>query len=379
MSGPRVLIVGGGIAGLTLAAALARHSIDVEMVERAAQWAPVGAGIGLGINAVLGLRAIGVDEPVARQGERCERWDIVDREGTLITRFDFAAMAAKVGAASICVHRADLHAALVEAARDVPTSLGVTIASLRQDEAGVDVEFSDGTTGRFDLVVGADGIRSQVRQMVFGPATLRYSGYTSFRMVVERPADMHDITEMWGPGRRIGLSPINARQLYCYTTHNAPRGEPDLAVERVAVFRHTFSGFHGRFPEVLAQITRPEQLFRDDIEELVGHPWGKGRVMLIGDAAHAMTPNLGQGGAMAIEDGIALARCLARNESIDAALARFTGQRVARVNSVQRRSRLLGRIGSIGVPLVCGIRDFAIRQFGRASMWQLVTAQPRTI
>lgn len=371
-----VLIAGGGIAGLTLAAALARRGQRTELVERASAWAPVGAGIGLGINAMVALRSVGVAERVLASGEPCLRWDIVDRRGRPIVHFDFADLARGVGITSVCVHRADLHAALRDGAT-VPHRLGVAVTDVVPRADAVEVSFSDGSTGIYDLVVGADGIRSRVRTAVFGAAPLRYSGYSSFRMVVDRPPGMRDILEMWGPGRRIGLSPINAHQLYCYTTHNAPAGEVDDPASRLATFRALFQGFGGRFPEVLAQLQRPDQLFRDDISELPIGPLWRGRVVLIGDAAHAMTPNLGQGGAMAIEDAVVLARTLERADTLEAALADFDARRATRVRSVQVRSRLLGRIGNLGPPLLCAMRDSVIRRFGGRGMWRLVMAAPR--
>ena len=371
-----VLIAGGGIGGLTLAAALARQGQRAELVERATAWAPVGAGIGLGINAMVALRTVGVAERVLASGEPCLRWDVVDRQGRPIVHFDFADLARGVGISSVCVHRADLHAALRDAAA-VPHRLGLAVTDVAQRADAVEVSFSDGSTGVYDMVVGADGIRSRVRTAVFGAAPLRYSGYSSFRMVVERPPGMHDILEMWGPGRRIGLSPINARQLYCYTTHNAPAGEVDDPASRLDIFRELFRDFGGRFPEVLAQLQQPDQLFRDDISELRIGAMRRGRVVLIGDAAHAMTPNLGQGGAMAIEDAVVLARALERAGTLDAALADFDQRRVPRVRSVQTRSRLLGRIGNLGPPLLCALRDGFIRRFGERGMWRLVMAAPR--
>lgn len=370
----RVLIVGGGIAGLTLAAALARAAVDAELVERAPAWAPVGAGIGLGINAVLGLRAVGADAEVAARGVACDRWDIVDSDDRPITRFDLTDVARLYRASAISIHRADLHDALLAAADGVPIRLGTTVDRLAANGGGMDVRFSDGAEKRFDLVVGADGIRSRVRELTFGDAALTYAGYTSFRMVVERPAGFAGILEMWGRGRRVGLSPVNRDQLYCYTTLTTPRGDADRPGERLALFRSAFAGFGGWFPAVLDQLTRPDQLFRGDIEELIAHPWRQGRVLLIGDAAHAMTPNLGQGGAMAIEDAVALAHCLRQHADVDEALADYLRRRQARVRAVQDRSRLFGRIGHIRNPLAASARNFVIRRLGRAQAWRLVAA-----
>ncbi len=375
--GLRILIVGGGIAGLTLAAALRRDGMAAELIERAPAWAPVGSGIGLGINAVLGLRAVGAEAAVAARGVPCRRWDIVDEAASVIVRFDFRDLASKLGATACSIHRADLHDALLGAAAGTDITLGTTLAALHQDETGVDVTFADGRQRRYDLVVGADGIRSQVRRLAFGDSDLAYAGYTAFRTVVERPPGMSDIMEMWGPGRRVGLSPINDRQLYCYTTLSTPRQGADAPETRLRLFRAAFARFGGRFPDVLAQLHDPGQLSRGDIEEVIDHPWRKGRVVLIGDAAHAMTPNLGQGGAMAIEDAVALARALVRASALDQALDGFLRRRQPRVLSIQNRSRSFGRLGHLGNPLACSLRNFLIRRVGSRRMWGLVAPQAK--
>lgn len=374
-----ILIVGGGIAGLTLAAALARRSIAAELIERAPNWSPVGAGIGLGINAMLALRDIGADAAILAKGAAFRRWNVEDAKGRLIVSFDLteAARLAKVPAVSI--HRADLHDALIAAAGDVPMRLGTTLRALHPDAAGVDVEFSDGTARRYGLVVGADGIRSQVRELTFGDLPLRYAGYTSFRAVVDLVAPLPDMIEMWGRGRRIGLAPINDRKLYCYTTLSVPAAAPDPPERRLAMFRGAYGGFGGRFSEVLAQISSPEQIFRTDINELVGAPWRKGRILLIGDAAHAMTPNLGQGGAMAIEDALVLAQSLHRQPTIDTALDAFLHRRLKRVTSVQNRSRSFGRLGHFRTGAACATRNFFIRTVANGFLQRIVMARAQRV
>jgi len=370
-----VLIVGGGIGGLTLAAALARRSIEAELIERAPIWSPVGAGIGLGINAMTALSQIGAAAGVLERGATFQRWNLEDANGRLIISFDLAEAARRAKVPAVSIHRADLHHALIAAAAPVPIRLGTTLATLAGDAEGVDVTFSDGTAKRYALVVGADGIKSQVRELAFGQVPVRYAGYTSFRAVVDLARAMPDMIEMWGRGRRIGLAPINGEKLYCYTTLSMAAAEPDPPEQRLAMFRRAYGKFGGSFPEVLAQITSPEQLFRTDINEIIGSPWRKGRILLIGDAAHAMTPNLGQGGAMAIEDAIVLSRMLDAHRSIDAALDEYVTRRLRRVTLIQNRSRSFGRLGHFHSRVACAVRDFMLRRVANGYMQRMVLAR----
>src|SRR5262245_11967802 len=167
-----VLIVGGGIGGLTLAASLARRSIEAELIERAPNWSAVGAGIGLGINAMVALRQIGADASVLEKGAPFQRWNLEDSKGRLIISFDLAEAAQRASVPAVSIHRTDLQDALIAAAAPVPIRLGTTLESVAADAEGVDVRFSDGSGKRYALVVGADGIKSQVRDMVFGRVAL---------------------------------------------------------------------------------------------------------------------------------------------------------------------------------------------------------------
>jgi 2-polyprenyl-6-methoxyphenol hydroxylase-like FAD-dependent oxidoreductase len=360
MSVERLLIVGGGIAGLATAAGLARDGIACEVVERAERWAPLGAGIVLSVNAMAVLRGLGLAEGALARGAVLARGAITDARAREIAVTDFAALEPAFGP-TLGIHRADLHEILLAGAAKVPVTLGASVDELHSDASGVDVRLSDGREARFDLVLGADGLRSRVRELLFGALPLAYSGYTCWRFALEGALAEVELREMWGRGLRFGVAPIGGGRVYGYAVANAPRGAADPEAGRVARLRERFAGFGGQVPELLAAIERPEQLIHNDLEELAQRRWSKGRVVLLGDAAHAMTPNMGQGAAMALEDSAVLLELIRAGTQAREIGARLRARRERRVRFVQAQSRRIGRIGQWHGRLACGLRDGLLR------------------
>jgi 2-polyprenyl-6-methoxyphenol hydroxylase-like FAD-dependent oxidoreductase len=360
-----ILIVGGGIGGLALAGFLGRPGVRIDLIERAPEWKPVGAGITLGMNAIRLVERLGIVERIAAAGQPLRRALMTDAGGRTLSALDLEALAVRTGYPSIAIHRAALHEALLGAVdqEHVAIRLGTTLRSLDNGESGVDAEFSDGSRKRYDLVVGADGIRSQVRELTFGHVPTRYSGYTSWRFVIDAEFghDCGEAREMLGHGRRFGIVPIGGNRIYGFACYNAPPHAGDLAAISVERFKEIFSEFGGLAPQVLSQITDERQLIHNDIEDLPGSDWHRGRVLLLGDAAHAMTPNMGQGGAMAIEDAFVLATGLQAAGSIEDAISKYLGARQERVRSILDQSYRIGRVAQLQSPFACFLRDMAIR------------------
>jgi 2-polyprenyl-6-methoxyphenol hydroxylase-like FAD-dependent oxidoreductase len=351
------LIAGGGIAGLSLAAGLARAGLAGEVVERAPRWAPLGAGIALGPYAMNALARLGLAGAVRDRGFPLRRATIADARGRTLAATDLAGIEARLGP-SVALHRAALHETLLEGAAGVRVRLGTTVESIAAAGPRAAVRTSDGAEDEWDLVVGADGLRSRVRELWFGANPPRYAGYTCWRIVVQRPPGLEASCEMWGRGRRFGLVPISDAELYCFATANAPAGRgPGSAAE----FRARYAGFGGFVPEVIAQVQRDEQLLWNDLEEVRQTPWWRGPVVLVGDAAHASTPNMGQGAAMALEDTAVLAELLAAKRPLPEALAAWEARRRPRALWVQSQSRRIGRVAQWENPLACALRDALVR------------------
>jgi 2-polyprenyl-6-methoxyphenol hydroxylase-like FAD-dependent oxidoreductase len=302
---------------------------------------------------------------VRERGARLGEGAITDAKGRKIGASDFGLLEKDLGP-TVAIHRAALHEVLLEGAGDVPVSLGTTVDSIvsRDGDAGpgcVEVRLSDGREARYDLVIGADGIRSRTRELLFGDRPLAYSGYTCWRLVVKAPQEPVQMREMWGHGKRFGIVGIGGDRVYCFAVANAPRGEPDPEEGRLERFRARFAEFGGQVPEILATLERPDELIHNDLEELPPCPWYAGSSVLIGDAAHALTPNMGQGAAMALEDSMVLVELLAAGRPVAEVLPALVERRESRVRWVQNQSRRIGRTGQLENRALCALRNAVLR------------------
>jgi 2-polyprenyl-6-methoxyphenol hydroxylase-like FAD-dependent oxidoreductase len=214
-----------------------------------------------------------------------------------------------------------------------------------EDPDGARAEFAEGSVARGDVVVGADGLHSVVRAGLHGPAPPAYSGYTAWRAVV--PFDTRRVqgSETWGAGARFGMVPMSGNRVYWFATKNVLEGERQG--DEKAGLHDLFRGWHDPIG-ALIDAADPAWILRNDIyDRPVLDRWGRGRVTLLGDAAHPMTPNLGQGACQALEDAVVLARCLQDQPEVATALRAYETQRIPRANALVHRSRQVGRIGQV--------------------------------
>lgn len=363
------LIVGGGIGGLSLARELSIRGLAVSVLEKAAQLNPVGAGIIMNPNAMRVLERNRLADALRPNTWPYLMRETCDRRGRLLATRDYRPLYdAGTLSAGALVHRAHLLDVLFDGVPRETIHFGVTVMRIDLSPERVRVETERHGVFEADLLVGADGIRSQVRRHAFGDVAPRYMGYRSHRLIVENVAGVRCFTEFLGHGQRIGLVPISDRRLYVWTTFNSPRNRA-AEFESADGFRTLFAQFtDARVQSALAQIQSPEQVITTEIEELELADWVQGRVALLGDAVHAMTPNVGQGAGMAMEDAVVLAdelHSVARGaQGVDAALRRYAAQRKPRVATVMRISREVGEEGQQAGPLACWLRNRRIRRAG---------------
>ncbi|MGW4330603.1 FAD-dependent monooxygenase [Nocardia sp. NPDC004573] len=346
---PEALIVGGGIGGLATAVAFLRRGWRVEVLERAAEFTEVGAGLSLWPNALRALDALDLGDDVRARAVEQGAAGIRDRAGRWLTRMDTEAIRARYGS-PIMLHRADLLHILRSAIPAAALRTGITVS-----EAGTDgtVVHSAGTSGA-DVVVGADGIRSVVRRAVCGEIRPRYGGYIAWRVVVTPHQPVTEMGESWGRGERFGYVPLADGRVYCFATANMPAG---TAGGGLAELRSRFGGWHEPIPALLAAAGDAEVL-RHDLYDLPPlKTYVAGRTALVGDAAHAMMPTLGQGACQALEDAVVLAEVAARGGD----LSGYDRERGPRTRMIAARSRRLGALGQLSFPPVVAIRDAVVR------------------
>jgi 2-polyprenyl-6-methoxyphenol hydroxylase-like FAD-dependent oxidoreductase len=342
----KVLIVGGGIAGMALALALQQGGSAAELIELNSGGPLAGLGIALGGPALRALKAIDVLDSCVANGFGYSFFNVADADGRVtgtvqLPRLNGPDYPGAIGITRQALHSV-LHAALTEAA--VPMRLGVTVSSLDQNEAGVAVRFTDGTFDRYDLVVGADGASSKIRDMLFGTHLRpKYTGQAVWRATVSRPPEVQSRTSYHGPRNKAGYNPLSEREMYFYLVQNLPEFER-LPDERLPeVLRELLADFGGLIGAARAEIEDPQKIvYRPITSALVPAPWYSGRIVLIGDAAHTTTPHMAAGAGIAIEDAIVLAQLLRSESSIPVALDKFMTRRFDRCRAVVENSFQLG-------------------------------------
>jgi 2-polyprenyl-6-methoxyphenol hydroxylase-like FAD-dependent oxidoreductase len=333
----RLLIVGAGIAGLALARVLQRRGITADIVERMPEWPSTGTGLYLPANAVRALGELGIGAEVPARAQPIERQRILDHRGRVLADIDVGRFWEGVGGC-VAIPRAALHEVLLESTAGLPVRLGTSVTGI-DDGAAPRVSFSDGSSRSYDLVVGADGIQSTVRRLALGGPSARYVGQASWRFVVDGFPAITDWTAMLGRGRTFLTVALGEGSVYCYADINTS----DPTGARDDDWRESFADFADPVPRLLDQAA---EAYFAPIEEVVPPTWAAHRVVLIGDAAHASSPNMAQGAAMAVEDALVLAAVLASGHSVEQALVEYERRRRARVSWVQeqthRRDRTRG-------------------------------------
>ncbi len=341
----KIAIIGAGIGGLGTALALRRVGVETTVYEQAPAIEAVGAGIGLWPGALKSLREIGVAPWFWELQVSPFRWaQTATPGGRSITGFDVSTMTGGLG---YVVRRSDLHAALREPLDGDALITGKRLVTVRQDPGGVDLEFSDGSQLRADMVIGADGFGSVVRSAVLGAQNPRYSGDTAYRGLARlEVADPGMMTEVQGGGVRGAVHPLDPGHVYWWTARRTDPGGQESPEQRKDTLLRILHGWVGGLPEAVAA-TPPEAILKNDLfDRDPVDRWSLGRMTLLGDAAHPTTPNLGLGGCMAIEDALVLARAFDETGDHTAAFAQYESERHARTASVVRMSRLMGRFGS---------------------------------
>jgi 2-polyprenyl-6-methoxyphenol hydroxylase-like FAD-dependent oxidoreductase len=364
---------------MTTALALRDAGIEPLVFERREALSKIRAGSGFHLwqNAMRALQQLGIAEPVVAAGETVERMEWRNPRGDFIAEWPVGQLSEQVGAPAIGILRTGLSETLAKELGEGVVRLDANATSFEDDGDGVTIRFDDGTSERVDVLIGADGVNSMVRSQFYGRTEPRYAGYTLWhghiareQCIVSKEVPPHLFRETWGRATRFGFYPVKG-ELYWFCIRKVPQGGTEQPSERkAAVLEHV--GDWAVPARGLVEDTGDGDIQRVDI---VGRRpskhWGQGRVTLLGDAAHAMTPNLGQGACQAIEDGVVLARTLKSGpQDPVAALREYESLRAARTASFQRRAWMIGSTGRWQNPVVVKGRDRIMKAVFPTLAWK---------
>ena len=363
-----VLIVGAGIAGCSTAITLANLGINVTLIEKQEEWRFQSSGIFVYSNGLAALRDVGVLEQILESGFAVKdgRNEYFDHKGEPIVDVYYPSISAGVPPI-VGIKRAEMHRILAGRLQQqqVAIRLGTTLASLdpgSQTAAGRAV-LSDGTAGEYDLILGADGVRSQVRGFIYPGIAPRKTGFGIWRSVHDRPQDLDVKIMMMGTRKRLGIMPISHDKLYIFGTIAEPEEAWYPPEQWPELMRAKFAEFGAPVRQFLDQLSHDSEILYTAVDEVAAPlPWHKERVLLIGDSAHASTPFMGQGGAMAIEDAVVLARMLSAPGKLHDTLRQFGERRMPMCRFVQDASRQVGEAGAREHPDGAAARNQAMRE-----------------
>ncbi|HEY6904524.1 MAG TPA: FAD-dependent monooxygenase [Candidatus Acidoferrales bacterium] len=348
----RAVIIGAGIGGLAAALALRRIGIETLVIEQVVTIREVGAGLSIWPNAVNALRELGLEATVVASASVIERNLVRTPAGRLISRTEFGAISRAANVPCVCIHRAVLQKILLDSLP--PASVRAAARCSRFDDSTAILDSGERISA--DILIGADGISSVIRDGLYGAEAPRYAGYTCWRGIRDDNGVLPDGSALLaiGAGSQFGLWPCGRGQLYWFLTKNAPRGTTQTKAEAVALCRN----WAAPIPEIVER-TPAEAILQNDIVDRPPMRWrGRGHVTLLGDAAHASTPNLGQGACQALEDAVVLAHCLSGTRPIEAALRKYERLRIPRTTAIVRNSWRSGKILQLDSPALESFRNW---------------------
>ncbi|HLR41388.1 MAG TPA: FAD-dependent monooxygenase [Virgibacillus sp.] len=359
-----ILIVGGGIGGLCTAVMLQNHGYHVQIFESSSSVKPVGAGLGVGSNALQALYEAGVGKQIEEKGNALHKMVFQNDRGDLLNKMDFTVLAKEFRLNSLTIHRADLHAILYQAIAPGTIQFNKKCVDFEQNNKGAKVFFGDGSSAEGDLVIAADGIHSIFRKNLTANRAPRYAGYTCWRGVVEvseKQFNQHTSYELWGKDGRIGIVPLQHNRIYWFACVNTKKNDPLYRNLKPTDVARIFADFPPHVTQLISSTNEAELLHHDiaDIKPLDQFVYG--RIVLLGDAAHATTPNMGQGAGQAMEDGIVFVRCLNKTNNIQEAFTCYERKRVKRTKKIINLSRQIGVGAQIENSFIIIIRNNLFR------------------
>jgi len=358
----KILIIGGGIAGVSIANFLDKEKFAITLIEQAKEWKPVGYVIGLWYNGIKILQKHGFYDELVGKGVINAFQRTTNRKGNVLKEISFERLNKKFGAGVQFMHRATLHEVLLSKMTGVNVMLNTTVTALNQVGDTVEITFSNGQKDFFDIVIGADGIKSKTRSFLFPEYQpfIYPVEFFSFLTNAPLPTPAGNI-EMFGKGSFFGIYPYSpsACGVYCAIQHKSHQKGQQAPIHKI---KTAFNNFGGYVPTILRALTPDTSIVNDLVKEVELDIWHKGKVILIGDASHALLPTTGQGVAAAIEDASVLAEMLNQPyANLENVFTNFTKKRKSKLAGIRRQSRFVHKFMMSSFILLVIFRDLAVR------------------
>ncbi|MFA5501552.1 MAG: FAD-dependent monooxygenase [Sulfurovaceae bacterium] len=357
----RILIVGGGVAGLMTKNRLEALGYKPVLVEKADVLRSDGAGILLGANVLKIFRECGLEDQLLQYAQPLNEIRSLDDRGRILGWFDLEKIARETSYPTVAVHRKRLHEILIRSVDTDSIHLSHKVIAVTRLNSVYHVQFDNGKVEEYDYIIGADGLRSNVRDIFFGNIPLRDAGYVCWRFVCDLPTEIESASscECWGNNKRIGIFPIGEGKVYCFMLITTVGGEEKMDFKEVI---ECFNEFQGDWQIITKKLdTNTTELLYGPIADLSEIVLQTERMILVGDAGHATTPNLGQGAAMGIEGAYVFGELL-KKYSLDDAMKLYPKARLRRVGNIRDRSWLIGKLAHLKSPIWQAVRNFAMRR-----------------
>ena len=368
----KFLIAGGGICGLTTAIALHQQGIEVAVYEAAETIKAVGAGLNLSSNAIQALVVIGLKDAVLAQSRVQNGGHLYTSAGKLLNYTDLSPLVKKFGVPGlISIHRVDLHQILYEAVKDnIQFYTNKKAQDVEQLENGVRIHFTDNTSAEGDYLLACDGIHSAIRKKLLPTIDPQHAGYTIWRGLFtddSKQIPLEAPFKTWGKNGQFGAVPMIDNRTYWYASYKTKHKDPIQKEIRIVDLKKRFAEYHSPIPKML-ELSEDKDLLSNDAEEIVDiSNFAFGKILLMGDAAHAMTPNLGQGACQAIEDAVVLAKLLTSEASPEKAFLAYEQQRMPRTKRAALDSRKVGNAAHLDKSIPIALRNFYLSNMAKGA------------
>ncbi|WP_243648733.1 FAD-dependent monooxygenase [Hazenella coriacea] len=352
----KVIIVGGGIAGLCAAIALQKIGIEAKVYERSIEPTVAGAGIIIAPNALQALEPFGMADEIVRAGKASDGFHLLSDKGQTLTHLSIPSGFQKM----YSIHRKDLHHLLLSVLQPDTVVWGKECTKIEQDDHHVRITFHDGSEAEGTILVAADGIHSIVRKQLFTGNFYRYAGYTCWRGVISSdgiPELSEDFIETWGTKGRFGIVPLPKNQVYWYALINSQANDARLSNFTPNDLYDHFKDYHKPIPSLLKNTESHQIIHRDIVDIVPMQRFYLNRVIFIGDAAHAVTPNMGQGACQAIEDTRVLAECMKKYTDFRQAFEEYDIHRRKRIEKISNQSMMFGKVAQADNPILTSVRN----------------------